>query len=120
MATFEVKREEEFSPVKNAPGNPVDSPDSARMIISNYHKTWITRIGGKFVGDGLCEVSPLVSFDGSYGLENFEKMFRESNREVKTPCLFCLSSEYPDIKGNNIFSGVGYTYMDGVHYYITK
>jgi UDP-N-acetylglucosamine pyrophosphorylase len=32
IALFEVKREEEFAPVKNATGN--DSPESARCLMS--------------------------------------------------------------------------------------
>jgi len=31
---LEVKREEEFAPVKNAPGESVDSPDTARNLMS--------------------------------------------------------------------------------------
>jgi UDP-N-acetylglucosamine/UDP-N-acetylgalactosamine diphosphorylase len=38
-ALFEVRREEEFAPVKNAPGQGLpDSPDTAREAILALHK----------------------------------------------------------------------------------
>lgn len=36
-ALLEVKREEEFAPVKNAPGSATDSPDTARAAIMALH-----------------------------------------------------------------------------------
>jgi len=32
-ALLEVRREEEFAPVKNAPGSATDSPDTARLAV---------------------------------------------------------------------------------------
>lgn len=37
VALLEVKREEEFAPVKNAPGSENDSPDTARKAILSLH-----------------------------------------------------------------------------------
>lgn len=37
-ALLEVAREEEFAPVKNAPGAATDSPDTARTAILALHK----------------------------------------------------------------------------------
>jgi UDP-N-acetylglucosamine pyrophosphorylase len=47
MAVLEGERAEEFTPVKNAPGNPVDSPDSARAAISVQHTKWVGAAGAK-------------------------------------------------------------------------
>src|SRR3546814_15783996 len=59
MATLEVSREEEFAPVKNANGTSVDSPDTARVLVSNLCKRWLRDAGAEIVAydnDELCEV----------------------------------------------------------------
>ena len=71
MVLFEAAREDEFAPVKNAPGSSTDSPDTAREMISRQAKRWAAAAGAKLgeEGDeGLCEISPLVSYGGE-GLE---------------------------------------------------
>ncbi len=52
--------------MKNAPGDPVDSPDSARRIVSELHRGWLRAAGATLGGapDGIVEVSPLVSYGG--------------------------------------------------------
>jgi UDP-N-acetylglucosamine/UDP-N-acetylgalactosamine diphosphorylase len=57
-----VKREGNFSPVKNASG--IDSPETARSDVSTYHSYLILQAGGKLQGEGLCEISPLISYSG--------------------------------------------------------
>lgn len=82
-----VTRSEEFSPVKNAPGNPVDSPDSARQIFSTLHSGWLTAAGASIeAGEGLVEVSAIVSLSGE-GLEAFDGM------SLKRPLLVRGASE---------------------------
>lgn len=70
MVLFEAAREDEFAPVKNAPGSSTDSPDTAREMISRQAKRWALAVGAKLDqgGEELCEVSPLVSYGGE-GLE---------------------------------------------------
>ena len=68
-AILEVNREEEFSPVKNAPGSgSTDSPDTARSIIMALHRRWAEAVGATFntadASDVPFEISPLVSYAG--------------------------------------------------------
>jgi len=45
---IEVHREDEFAPVKNAPGAAEDSPDTARELMSKLHQRWFEKQGVKF------------------------------------------------------------------------
>jgi UDP-N-acetylglucosamine/UDP-N-acetylgalactosamine diphosphorylase len=81
---FEIVREEEFSPLKNASGAGKDCPETCRRDLYNLHKRYITRAGGRFLHDRPAgnvaaaaageelpdevEISPLVSYAGE-GLE---------------------------------------------------
>lgn len=81
-AVMEVAREDEFAPVKNEPGNAVDSPDTARTLLSAQAVRWLRRCGAvvEEEADGaLCEVSPLLSYAGE-GLDHF------AGRTVSLPC----------------------------------
>lgn len=70
MVLFEAEREEEFAPVKNAPGSATDSPDTARRMVSEQARRWVRAQGIEVEGgqEGLCEISPLMSYGGE-GLE---------------------------------------------------
>jgi len=64
FALIECERADEFAPVKNAPGEDTDSPDTARRMLSDLHRRWVTENGGTIEGDGLVEVDPLLSYQG--------------------------------------------------------
>jgi UDP-N-acetylglucosamine/UDP-N-acetylgalactosamine diphosphorylase len=65
MAVLEGPRKSEFSPVKNAPGSPADSPDTARAMISAQHVEWAEAAGATVKpGDRIFEISPLQSYAG--------------------------------------------------------
>ncbi|KAI1128784.1 nucleotide-diphospho-sugar transferase [Nemania abortiva] len=74
FACFEVKREEEFSPLKNAdaPGAD-DCPTTSRQHIKAQGKRWVEAAGATVKngdGEGL-EVSPLTSYGGE-GLDSWK------------------------------------------------
>ncbi|POS77755.1 UTP-glucose-1-phosphate uridylyltransferase [Diaporthe helianthi] len=66
FACLEVKREDEFSPLKNARGTGEDDPDTSKKDITTQGKRWLEAAGVTLTGDGDAgvEVSPLVSYGG--------------------------------------------------------
>lgn len=46
LGNFQVLREEEFAPVKNANGSNFDTPDSARLLVLRLHARWVAAAGG--------------------------------------------------------------------------
>ncbi|KAK9533039.1 hypothetical protein VZT92_010394 [Zoarces viviparus] len=99
FVAFEVVREDEFSPLKNADGAATDSPTTARNSLLAQHCRWATAAkatllderGNTFAstasvsaGDNppaQCEISPLVSYFGE-GLEQLLK-----GRTLPTPLI---------------------------------
>lgn len=91
MAVYSGRREDEFAPVKNAPGSPADSPDTARAYLSQQALSWVVKAGGILKqsqassgskveeDDGICEVSPLTS----YGGEGLEELV--SGKDIECP-----------------------------------
>lgn len=67
FACMEVKREDEFSPLKNAKGTGEDDPDTSKNDILTQGAAWIRSAGATVVseedigGTGV-EVSPLISY----------------------------------------------------------
>lgn len=67
FASMEVKREDEFSPLKNAKGTGEDDPDTSKHDILNQGKRWIESAGGTVVSESApedtgVEVSPFISY----------------------------------------------------------
>lgn len=57
---MEVKREDEFSPLKNKRGSGRDCPETARAALTKLHGRYILEAGGKFItqdGKEICDVS---------------------------------------------------------------
>ncbi|XP_053328485.1 UDP-N-acetylhexosamine pyrophosphorylase-like protein 1 [Spea bombifrons] len=99
FVAFEVLREEEFSPLKNADTADKDTPTTARRSLLWQHYRWARKAGTRFLDDNgcrvpendsisesddppaVCEISPLVSYFGE-GLEIYLK-----NKDISTPFI---------------------------------
>ncbi|KAH7368614.1 UDP-N-acetylglucosamine pyrophosphorylase [Plectosphaerella cucumerina] len=83
FASLEVRREDEFSPLKNARGTGEDDPDTSKRDITTQGKKWAEAAGaivtGESADDGI-EVSPLIS----YGGEGLEKL---SGTKIVAPAV---------------------------------
>jgi UDP-N-acetylglucosamine/UDP-N-acetylgalactosamine diphosphorylase len=65
FACMEVRREDEFSPLKNGPGSTEDNAVTSRRDIMAQGKRWVEAAGATIVGDDSeagVEVSPLKSY----------------------------------------------------------
>jgi len=100
FAVWEVRRDEEFSPLKNGSGLK-DTPSTCRRDLMNLHLRWLEKAGAQLPTEisknvenstKICEISPLVSYSG----ENLEfvkgkifefPIFIEMNFEEKKPLV---------------------------------
>lgn len=88
FACLEVKREDEFSPLKNARGTGEDDPDTSKKDILTQGKRWVQAAGVVVAGepDGGVEVSPLISYGGE-GLDYLK------GKEIVAPAVVAEPSE---------------------------
>ncbi|KAM8995842.1 UDP-N-acetylhexosamine pyrophosphorylase-like protein 1 isoform 2-T2 [Ara ararauna] len=111
FVAFEVLREEEFSPLKNADTADKDTPTTARQALLAQHYLWALKAGARFLDENgcripeklslsgtedapaVCEISPLVSYFGE-GLEAYMK-----NRDFQSP--FVLDENKAEMLGNS-------------------
>ncbi|KAF8585107.1 UDP-N-acetylglucosamine diphosphorylase [Ramaria rubella] len=61
---LEVERNEEFSPLKNAPGTGSDDPETSRKDLLSQQRRFLLRAGAKVSEDIEIEVSPRVTYAG--------------------------------------------------------
>mmetsp|Transcript_32026 Transcript_32026/g.79758 ORF Transcript_32026/g.79758 Transcript_32026/m.79758 type:complete len:514 (+) Transcript_32026:23-1564(+) len=72
MQVLQVKRADEFAPIKNAPGAASDSPDTARELLYALNRRMLLQAGAQLrdapagtTGDvAAIEISPLLSYQG--------------------------------------------------------
>jgi UDP-N-acetylglucosamine/UDP-N-acetylgalactosamine diphosphorylase len=86
FACMEVRREDEFSPLKNARGTGEDDPDTSKKDIMSQGKRWVQAAGALVTSEdpeaGI-EVSPLMSYGGE-GLEQLK------GKELRAPAIIEL------------------------------
>ncbi|RWS04311.1 UDP-N-acetylhexosamine pyrophosphorylase-like isoform X2 [Dinothrombium tinctorium] len=125
FVVWEVLREHEFSPLKNADGAEKDTPTTARQALSYLHEKYLVEAGGTFINDFnmkskksdvtvngsiknsciddvKCEISPLLSYEG----EEIEHLVR--GKSFHTP-LYLYSDEEASneiINGTQAINGV--------------
>jgi len=102
FACLEVKREDEFSPLKNAKGTGEDDPDTSKRDILQQGARWIKAAGGIVVSEGDAdstgvEVSPFISYVCSFTshsefnlltvLQGGEGLNYLKGREIKAPAV---------------------------------
>ncbi|KAI6888192.1 UDP-N-acetylglucosamine pyrophosphorylase [Hortaea werneckii] len=83
FACMEVKREDEFSPLKNASGSGEDCPETSRKDIMQQGRRFLEEAGATVTSEGEdagVEVSPLISYSGE-GLEFLH------GRQIKAPAV---------------------------------
>ncbi|XP_053852385.1 UDP-N-acetylhexosamine pyrophosphorylase-like protein 1 isoform X1 [Vidua macroura] len=94
FVAFEVLREEEFSPLKNADTADKDTPTTARQALLAQHYRWALKAGARFVDENgcripeklslsgtedppaVCEISPLVSYFGEVRITIYGGIFK--------------------------------------------
>ncbi len=100
MAVLEVKRSEEFAPVKNKLGSTSDSPNTAREYMSSLHKQWLMDRGVDLINrNDDCEISPLVT----YGLPK-EVGSQFCGVKIKLPCYILTNNQMNDLMMDDNFS----------------
>ncbi|KAL3958806.1 hypothetical protein ACCO45_006968 [Purpureocillium lilacinum] len=72
FACMEVRREDEFSPLKNARGKGEDDPDTSKRDVMAQGKRWLEAAGATVVAEGGVEVSPSSATYGGEGLEKLK------------------------------------------------
>jgi UDP-N-acetylglucosamine/UDP-N-acetylgalactosamine diphosphorylase len=82
---FEVRREEEFAPIKNATGT--DSPETSYAMQNQLHKSWMINAGiKKEIVDSLkvVEISPLFALDEEEFKEKVKDKIEHYNKILES------------------------------------
>ncbi len=59
----EYAEADSFAPLKNAPGEPKDTPEYVQRFLLDQHRRWLQAAGAKLADGVQVEISPLVALD---------------------------------------------------------
>jgi UDP-N-acetylglucosamine/UDP-N-acetylgalactosamine diphosphorylase len=82
----EVDAAECFAPVKNASGEPRDTPETVRQQMSKLHRQWLEGAGAKVAEGAVVEITPVFALDAEQVRERVQ-----SGTEVHGNTLFTES-----------------------------
>ncbi|XP_052799978.1 UDP-N-acetylhexosamine pyrophosphorylase-like isoform X2 [Mya arenaria] len=82
FAVWEVLREEEFSPLKNADGAAKDTPTTCRSDLYNLHRSWLQRAGATFTHNDGSPIPPIASNSSNAGAGDSQRTCEEFNEIV--------------------------------------
>jgi UDP-N-acetylglucosamine/UDP-N-acetylgalactosamine diphosphorylase len=66
-----------FSPVKNAPGEPSDSPETCQAAMITLHRQWLIDAGAKVAANVPVEISPLFALDAVELKQKLDKEIKQ-------------------------------------------
>ncbi len=78
--TLEVRREDEFAPVKNATGE--DSLESSKQMQSDLHKSWLNDAGLMIPSNAVIEISPLFALDAGDVKRRVSEISRLNDKNI--------------------------------------
>jgi UDP-N-acetylglucosamine/UDP-N-acetylgalactosamine diphosphorylase len=94
FVVWEVLREDEFSPLKNADGAEKDTPTTARHALYSLHQRFILAAGGRFIDENGAEIPliPSILNNNAIQLENNnEKEDQKSCQSYRSPVVVEIS-----------------------------
>ncbi len=85
---MEVDPRVSFAPVKNAPGEKTDTPESVQRQMIELHTRWLRSAGARVEPGVAVEISPLFALDESDMVELTRQGQLRSNLDVTQPTYF--------------------------------
>ncbi|CAG7721651.1 unnamed protein product [Allacma fusca] len=93
FVVWEVLREDEFSPLKNADGAEKDTPTTTRHALYSLHQRYILAAGGRFIDDAgkLIPLIPSMLNNNAIELETNNNEVQKSCMSYKAPVVVEIS-----------------------------